>query len=531
MPKLTRIEIRNFLGLEHLAFDVPAAGAIIAGANRVGKTSVLKAISAALAAQGVGPEAIRSGADKAEILVDLDAVGRVRKAITAKGDSVSVTTPAGDRWARPQSRLDELLGTAALDPLDFFLSKPAERKAKVLAAIPMEVTAEDLLRWTGDNWQPEAGRHGLEVLDEVGRHYYEQRREANKAAADLAVRYADATAKAKALQSDAHVGVSVPPAGEEDQPVRAAEQARAALTQRQHQAEDHKIRTAGTRGRIADLRAEVLAMEEAQGDPPTQAEWADICIAFDNKKAEVDALKAKLAAAEAELAPLRERAIGWNRRTEAYSAAQAPIEAKERTANELEATLAESAIVPPGPDEFAAAAEAVKTAEGQRDLIRAARAAHDALAAAAAIGDELAIAKAKAESLDAIVTRLKTEAPLELTARASSIPGLAVSGDGITLDGKALDNLSGAEAMEFAVALAKRLNRGSKLLRVDKLEQLDPDTLEKFVAMATADDWQLIGSRVERGELAIYAIEAGKPRVRIELEAEKSAGTSWHAGS
>jgi hypothetical protein len=522
MPKLTRIEIKNFLGLEHLAFDVPAAGAIITGSNRVGKTSVLKAISAALAAQGVGPEAIRTGAEKAEILVDLDAVGRVRKAITAKGDSVSVTTPAGDRWARPQSRLDELLGTAALDPLDFFLSKPAERKAKVLAAIPMEVTAEDLLRWTGDKWQPEAGRHGLEVLDEVGKHYYDQRRDANKTAADLAIRYADATAKAKALQSDAHVGVVVPLVGEEDAPVRAAEKARGELEQRRQQAEQMERRTAGTRGRIADLRAEVIAMRAAQGDPPAKAEWEEICGAFDAKKAEVDALKAKLAAAEAELVPLRERAIDWHRRTEAYSAATAPIEAKEGMVNELEATLAEGAIATPTPDEFAAAADALKAAERQRELIHSARAAHDALAAAAVVGDEWTAAKAKADSLDAIVTRLKT-APLELSARASSIPGLAVSGDGITLDGKALDNLSGAEAMEFAVALAKRLNRGSKLLRVDKLEQLDPDTLEKFVAMATADDWQLIGSRVEKGELAIYAIEAGKPRVRIEVEAEKSA--------
>ena len=39
-------------------------------------------------------------------------------------------------------------------------------------------------------------------------------------------------------------------------------------------------------------------------------------------------------------------------------------------------------------------------------------------------------------------------------------------------------------------------------------EQLDPESLEAFVKMATADGWQLIGTRVEAGEMVIELLEA-----------------------
>jgi hypothetical protein len=523
MPKLTRIEITNFLGLEHLAFAVPPAGAIIAGGNKVGKSSILKAISAALAAQGVGPEAIRIGADKAEILVDLDAVGRVRKAITPKGDSVSVTTPAGDRWARPQSRLDDLLGTAALDPLEFFLAPPAKRKEKLLAAMPMEVTAEDLLRWTGDKWQPQTGRHGLEVLDEVGKHYYDLRRDANKAAADLAIKYAEATAKANAFVGVAVRDVVVPPVGEEDAPVRAAEKAREEMEQRTVQSKEMERRTAGTRSRIEEMRREADAIRDAGPMAPPSNDVYGARDAVTKEEANVQELQKRLALATSALRAAQLVVEELRKQQDAANDAAKREAQKRQQANELEASLTESAIVAPASEECAAVDEAVNAAHAQRTIIRAARAAQEALASSAKAEEDWRAALAKADALDTIVTRLNTDAPLELAKRAETIPGLAVSGDGITLDGKALDNLSGAEAMAFAVDLAKRLNRGAKILRVDKLEQLDPDTLEQFVAMATADDFQLIGTRVEQGELAIYAIESGKPRVKIEVEAEKPA--------
>ena len=99
-------------------------------------------------------------------------------------------------------------------------------------------------------------------------------------------------------------------------------------------------------------------------------------------------------------------------------------------------------------------------------------------------------------------------APL-ITARSATIKGLTFTADGgIALDGVALDLLSGQEAIDFCIRVAKRAHPKCKLLTADKLEQLDPESLEAFVKMATADGWQLIGTRVEAGEMVIELLEA-----------------------
>ena len=64
---ITRIKITNYRGIEALDSEVPPAGALICGDNGQGKTTVLNAIQAALTAQDIGPDAVRLGADKAEI--------------------------------------------------------------------------------------------------------------------------------------------------------------------------------------------------------------------------------------------------------------------------------------------------------------------------------------------------------------------------------------------------------------------------------------------------------------------------------
>jgi hypothetical protein len=118
-------------------------------------------------------------------------------------------------------------------------------------------------------------------------------------------------------------------------------------------------------------------------------------------------------------------------------------------------------------------------------------------------------AQKAADELDAIVTTLTTAAPAELAARTEMIKGLTFTDDGgLALDGVVLDLLSGQEAIDFCVQVAKRAHPKCKLLTADKLEQLDPESLEAFVKMATADGWQLIGTRVEAGEMVIELLEA-----------------------
>ncbi len=131
-----------------------------------------------------------------------------------------------------------------------------------------------------------------------------------------------------------------------------------------------------------------------------------------------------------------------------------------------------------------------------------------AVEAAKAATDTFRALEGEAAELDTTVKKLANAAPSELLAEAQGIPGLSIDGDEIMLDGKRLDALSGAEQLRFAVEIARRANAKSRILIVDGLERLDPDQMEAFVAMATADGWQLLGTRVSRGDLVIEAIEA-----------------------
>jgi len=114
--------------------------------------------------------------------------------------------------------------------------------------------------------------------------------------------------------------------------------------------------------------------------------------------------------------------------------------------------------------------------------------------------------EAEAADLDETVKRLTKDAPADLLRTCEGIPGLALEGDEVKLDGKSLDMLCGAEQMRFAVELARRANEKIKILVVDGLERLDPELMDVFVAEATRDGWQLLATRVDRGDVVIEAL-------------------------
>ena len=178
--RVVGLKIKNFRGIEQLVTPVPPGGMLFSGRNTAGKTSALEAIKAALEAEGVGPEAIRHGADKAEIIVDLGAVA-VHRSITKRSTSLEVRDSAGAILPKPTQQLKELLGAADLDPLAFYLADAKERRRLIMAAMPAQVTVEDLNRWCGTtktDWNVEG--HGQEVLAKARDVFYAQRTDVNR---------------------------------------------------------------------------------------------------------------------------------------------------------------------------------------------------------------------------------------------------------------------------------------------------------------------------------------------------------------
>lgn len=496
---ITRLQIKNYRGVREQDVRVPAPGAIARGANGKGKTSILRAVRAALAAQDVGPDAIRNGADKAEILVDLDDVA-VRRVITRKGTSLTVTNAQGFKATAPQTYLAELLGLSVLDPLDLFLAKPKDRRAKILEALPVTVTISQLRQWAPVPDGYSVAGHGLEVVDRCRREYYDQRTQANRVAA-TAQREAERLAGERDKIPAATAGIDPEAARKE---LDAARAALALLGERKAAAAGARGRQAAARQRIAgDLARAKAAREAANGlrreDEPRLRQVADAL------GAEVEALRAALAQKREEHAAACQclnDAVSDNERAEGLVR---EAEALESSAQGAQQTLDVAADDVSAEDELRAA-ERVRAAE---EAVSAARTTERRTAAVQLATDAAKAAhraRAEADRLDAIVRALTDAAPLALLGQQPAIPGLTLDGEDVLLDGVRIDALSGAEQMRFAVQVAKRLNAKAKLLVCDGLERLDPDQLEAFVREATADGWQLLGTRVDRGDVVIEGL-------------------------
>jgi DNA repair exonuclease SbcCD ATPase subunit len=495
------------MGIESKAFEIGTGGALIKGKNRSGKTSIMQAFVSALTGVGIDSNHIRAGADRAEILIDFaDPVAQARRIARRSGHNELETDGIG--LGKQQTRLNDLIGPS-ISPLALLNAKPAERRKMILEAMPASVTAEDMERWTGTKWTDSVDGHGLEVIRKARDWYYAQRTEANKRAREARDAHARASAEAARLDKDAPTGIVIPLPGEEKKPVEAAHAALAALNQRRAQAAEQERKAQGTREKIASLRADADA-EDSAGHLPVQPEiLRGLEDAVKNAGQEVAAAEQALVAAQAKYAHTKDDYAKALQAQRAHDESGARSASLRRQAAAIESSLASVAIETPTDAEMDAAREAILKAEAHAMLVDKGRKAHDALAESCALGDEMTEAQKAADELDAIVTTLTTAAPAELAARTEMIKGLTFTDDGgLALDGVVLDLLSGQEAIDFCVQVAKRAHPKCKLLTADKLEQLDPESLEAFVKMATADGWQLIGTRVEAGEMVIELLEA-----------------------
>jgi len=503
MPKITRIDIKNYRGIVDLSVEVPPGGAIASGGNARGKSSFLKAITAAIAGQGVGPEAIHLGADQAEILVDMDAL-HVRRSITGKGGSLTVKNTDGSTWSKPQTRLNELFGTAALDALSFFLAEPKERRRILLEALPVTVTPEDVERWapgaTSILQRVSLEGHGLEVLERLHRIFYDVRKDVNAAA--------------KAARAEADAAANFPP-GPDGAPTieeaaaanTAAGQTLVALQAREMAAVEARKASERTTTLIAELTANAASMCARHRGAPSDEQLAEAEGTHTATVAELQRLEDLIVIARKAESEANAHVRGIVHTRERAAEAEQNAVAEERRATELRASLAsvDAMGVPPG--ELAAARSEVDRTSARLTDATAADTARRRAELHAGLERAATKREADAGEIDAIVKRLANDAPQELAKRAA-IPGIGINGDAITLDGVSLTDLSGAEQMKFAVDLSKRLNRNAGIIVVDGLERLDDDSLETFVKVATSDGTQLIGTRVSRGELVIEAISA-----------------------
>lgn len=175
--KITKLTITNFLKLKDVEIN-PTHTNVISGKNKQGKTSILKAIKAAFSGEA-DESSIRIGEDKAEILIEMEDLN-VKRTITQKGNYLDVSNKEGFKVPAPQKFLDNLLGTFSFNPIEFFEKKATDRKKYLLNAIDIKITPELVESIAGEKLTGiDYDQHGLEVVEDVRKYYYDKRTIAN----------------------------------------------------------------------------------------------------------------------------------------------------------------------------------------------------------------------------------------------------------------------------------------------------------------------------------------------------------------
>lgn len=89
------------------------------------------------------------------------------------------------------------------------------------------------------------------------------------------------------------------------------------------------------------------------------------------------------------------------------------------------------------------------------------------------------------------------------------LPGLAVKDGDLFYNGFCWDNMSGAEQLKVSTAIVRKLNPDCGFILIDKLEQMDVDTLREFGEWLKQEELQVIATRVSTGDECSIVIEDG----------------------
>ncbi|MFZ3132856.1 MAG: AAA family ATPase [Desulfosporosinus sp.] len=117
-------------------------------------------------------------------------------------------------------------------------------------------------------------------------------------------------------------------------------------------------------------------------------------------------------------------------------------------------------------------------------------------------GDQYAGLSVQIEGIRKAKTDLLKEADLPLE-------GLSVVDGELTYNGFKWDNMSGSDQLKVSTAIVRKLNPNCGFVLLDKLEQMDLDTLKEFGGWLEAEGLQAIATRVSTGDECSIVIEDG----------------------
>lgn len=127
------------------------------------------------------------------------------------------------------------------------------------------------------------------------------------------------------------------------------------------------------------------------------------------------------------------------------------------------------------------------------------------------------------------ITKVREEKAALLDHAELPLPGLSVAEGELIYKGQKWDNMSGADQLKVSTAIVRKLNPECGFVLMDKLEQMDPVTLEEFGEWLTKEGLQVIATRVSTGDECSVIISDGyiEGQEHPVMEEKK---TTWKAG-
>lgn len=117
--------------------------------------------------------------------------------------------------------------------------------------------------------------------------------------------------------------------------------------------------------------------------------------------------------------------------------------------------------------------------------------------------------KQKYEDLTAQIEKIRDDRMKLLEGVNMPLKGLSVDHGALIYNGQPWDNMSGSDQLKVATAIVRKLNPKCGFVLLDKLEQMDLDTLKEFGKWLEQEKLQAIATRVSTGDECTIYIEDG----------------------
>ena len=117
--------------------------------------------------------------------------------------------------------------------------------------------------------------------------------------------------------------------------------------------------------------------------------------------------------------------------------------------------------------------------------------------------------RAEYEELTEALTDVRKRKAALLDSADLPLPGLSVKDGELIYNGFKWDNMSGSDQLKVATAIVRKLNSNCGFVLLDKLEQMDQESLKEFGDWLEAEGLQAIATRVSTGEECSIIIEDG----------------------